>query len=169
MITLTRLSGSPFVLNSDLIERIDSTPDTVITLIDGSKYVVTEEMHKIVAAIRIHRAEVIALSGYVQVSATLEEFASEPDHPSGAPEPLAHQRPVRLAVVAPPTENPTDGLATDRSATPAQEPPGDRPAGPRGTLEEPGPGLLAPDPLGPLAAVPSYGTSGRGLRTEGPA
>lgn len=37
LITLTRLSGSAFVLNSDLIERIDSTPDTVITLIDSKK------------------------------------------------------------------------------------------------------------------------------------
>ncbi len=36
MILLTRLSGSPFVLNSDLIERIDSAPDTIVTLVDGS-------------------------------------------------------------------------------------------------------------------------------------
>ena len=32
MIMLTRLSGSRFVLNSDLIERVDATPDTVISL-----------------------------------------------------------------------------------------------------------------------------------------
>ena len=42
MIMLTRLSGSAFVLNSDLIERLDSTPDTVVTLVDGKKYVVAE-------------------------------------------------------------------------------------------------------------------------------
>ena len=42
MIMLTRLSGSVFALNSELIERIDSTPDTVITLVDGKKYVVAE-------------------------------------------------------------------------------------------------------------------------------
>ena len=30
MITLTRLSGTVFLLNPDLIERVDSTPDTVI-------------------------------------------------------------------------------------------------------------------------------------------
>ena len=34
MIVLTRLSGSSFVLNCDLIERIDSTPDTVVTVVD---------------------------------------------------------------------------------------------------------------------------------------
>ena len=55
MITLTRLSGSVFVLNSDLIERIDSTPDTVITLVDGKKYVVSESLEEIVAAVRAYR------------------------------------------------------------------------------------------------------------------
>ena len=44
VITLTRLSGSVFALNSDLIERVDSTPDTVITLVDGTKYVVREDL-----------------------------------------------------------------------------------------------------------------------------
>jgi flagellar protein FlbD len=35
MIQLTRLNHVPLVLNSDLIEHIDVTPDTVITLTDG--------------------------------------------------------------------------------------------------------------------------------------
>ena len=42
MIALTRISGQPFVLNCDLIERIDVTPDTVVSLVDGKKYVVLE-------------------------------------------------------------------------------------------------------------------------------
>ncbi|MBJ7358611.1 flagellar FlbD family protein [Nocardioides sp.] len=62
MIRLTRLSGSPFVLNSDLIERIDTTPDTVITLADGTNYVAAESADEIIAAVRMHRAEIIALS-----------------------------------------------------------------------------------------------------------
>jgi flagellar protein FlbD len=62
MITLTRLSGSTFALNADLIERIDSTPDTIVTLVDGRKYVVTEALGEIVAAVRRHRAEILALS-----------------------------------------------------------------------------------------------------------
>jgi flagellar protein FlbD len=60
MITLTRLSGSVFVLNSDLIERIDSTPDSVVTLIDGKKYVVSESLEQIVDAVRAYRSEVVA-------------------------------------------------------------------------------------------------------------
>ena len=42
MISAYATLGSAFVLNSDLIERIDSTPDTVVTLVDGKKYVVAE-------------------------------------------------------------------------------------------------------------------------------
>ena len=67
MIRLTRLSGAPFVLNADLIERIDRTPDTVITLGDGTKYVAAEDIDTVVTAIRMHRAEIIALSQYVRV------------------------------------------------------------------------------------------------------
>src|SRR5512139_1317989 len=60
MITLTRLSGSVFVLNSDLIERIDSTPDSVVTLMDGKKYVVSESLEEIIDAVRSYRSEVVA-------------------------------------------------------------------------------------------------------------
>lgn len=65
MITLTRLSGSAFVLNSDLIERIDSTPDTVVTLVDGKKYVVTETLAEIIDSVRTYRAHVIAVSALI--------------------------------------------------------------------------------------------------------
>ena len=42
MIHVTRLNGKSFVLNSDLIETMEETPDTVITLQGGNKYVVSE-------------------------------------------------------------------------------------------------------------------------------
>jgi flagellar protein FlbD len=60
MITLTRLTGAAFALNPDLIERIDSTPDTVITLVDSTKYLVREDLHEVVAAVLDFRAEVLA-------------------------------------------------------------------------------------------------------------
>ncbi|MXG87959.1 flagellar FlbD family protein [Nocardioides flavescens] len=68
MIRLTRLSGDEFVVNSDLIERIDQTPDSVVTLVDGTKYVVVEDIDTVVRAIRHHRAEIIAMSEQLRVS-----------------------------------------------------------------------------------------------------
>jgi flagellar protein FlbD len=65
MITLTRLSGSVFVLNADLIERLDSTPDTVVTLVDGKKYVVAETLAEITALVRTWRGEIIAAGSHL--------------------------------------------------------------------------------------------------------
>ena len=62
MITLTRLNGQPFALNPDLIERLDVTPDTVVTLIDGAKYLVSEPLDAVIDAIRRFRASVVALA-----------------------------------------------------------------------------------------------------------
>jgi flagellar protein FlbD len=60
MINLTRLNGQAFVLNCDLIERVDATPDTVLTLVDGTKYVVTESPAEVVERVRSFRSSVIA-------------------------------------------------------------------------------------------------------------
>ena len=62
MITVTRLNGPAFALNPDLIERIESTPDTVITLVDGAKYVVCESVDELVTRVRESKASIIALS-----------------------------------------------------------------------------------------------------------
>lgn len=51
MIRLTRLNSSSFVLNCDLIEIMESTPDTVITLSNGKKYVVAESIEEVVAMV----------------------------------------------------------------------------------------------------------------------
>ncbi len=42
MIKVTRLNGSAFTLNALYIERVESFPDTTITLTTGSKYVVLD-------------------------------------------------------------------------------------------------------------------------------
>lgn len=47
MIKLTRLNQLPFYLNSDLIEHIDSTPDTVVSLTSGQKFLVTESPEEV--------------------------------------------------------------------------------------------------------------------------
>lgn len=48
MIRLTRFNGTEYVLNSNLIETIESTPDTVITTVDGHRYIVTETVDEII-------------------------------------------------------------------------------------------------------------------------
>lgn len=57
MIQLTRLNHVPLVLNSDLIEHVDVTPDTVVTLTTGQKIVVLESAEEVVErTIRYRRA-----------------------------------------------------------------------------------------------------------------
>lgn len=51
MIRLTKLNKSSFVLNCDLIEIMESTPDTIITLSNGKKYVVIESVDEVVAKV----------------------------------------------------------------------------------------------------------------------
>lgn len=51
MIQVTRLNGKQFVLNSDLIESMEATPDTVITLTGGNKYVVSETTEELIRRI----------------------------------------------------------------------------------------------------------------------
>lgn len=48
MITLTKLNGTKFVLNCDLIETIQENPDTTIRLSNGNVYIVKEPSDMVV-------------------------------------------------------------------------------------------------------------------------
>ena len=48
MITLTKLNGTKFVLNCDLIESIQENPDTTIRLSNGNVYIVKEPSDMVV-------------------------------------------------------------------------------------------------------------------------
>ena len=48
MIELTRLNGTPIMLNSDLIKTAEASPDTMLTLINGEKMIVREDTAEIV-------------------------------------------------------------------------------------------------------------------------
>jgi len=63
MIQLTRLNKTAVVLNSDLIEFIDTTPDTVITLTTGQKVVVLESSEEIVERVIRFRRSLTGVSG----------------------------------------------------------------------------------------------------------
>ena len=60
MIVVTRLAGPQFAVNPDLIQRIETTPDTILTLIDGTKYVIAESLADVTNRIVTYRATVVA-------------------------------------------------------------------------------------------------------------
>jgi flagellar protein FlbD len=60
MILLTRLNGSQVGINPDLLERLEHNPDTVLCLIDGTRYVVSETLDEVVGAIIEFRARVLS-------------------------------------------------------------------------------------------------------------
>ncbi|HAS07041.1 MULTISPECIES: flagellar FlbD family protein [Clostridia] len=70
MIDVTRLNGKNFVLNAELIEVMEETPDTVITLTTGHKYVVKESLDEVLDRIMTYKRNII---GNIQVVKTEAE------------------------------------------------------------------------------------------------
>jgi flagellar protein FlbD len=60
MIGLTKLNGRAVVVNADLIETIESTPDTVISLVTGKKFVVLESAGSVVDKVISYRRKAAA-------------------------------------------------------------------------------------------------------------
>ena len=60
MIRVTRLNGERFALNPDLVERVEGHPDTVVFLVDGTRYVVAESVDDVLDEIREYRASILA-------------------------------------------------------------------------------------------------------------
>jgi flagellar protein FlbD len=60
MIELTRLNGSPLVVNSDLIKTAEAAPDTMLTLITGEKLIVREDCTEIIERVIAYRARLLA-------------------------------------------------------------------------------------------------------------
>jgi flagellar protein FlbD len=60
VIRVTRLNGERFALNPDLVERVEGHPDTVVFLVDGTRYVVTESVEDVLVEIREYRASILA-------------------------------------------------------------------------------------------------------------
>lgn len=92
MIVLTRLNGSQFAINPDLVERIVENPDTTITLVDGSNHIVTESLDLVITIIADFRADIVA-----RASLRREELLAGQPHLEAVPNrPLsAHDGHVR--------------------------------------------------------------------------
>lgn len=61
MIIVTRLNGSEIVVNADLIETIEATPDTIVTLVDGTRYLVEERPQVLIDRVKAFRAAVLRM------------------------------------------------------------------------------------------------------------
>jgi flagellar protein FlbD len=59
VVLVHRLKGEPLFLNADLIESIEAMPDTVVTLADGRRLVLSDEPQAIVDRIRTYRASIL--------------------------------------------------------------------------------------------------------------
>jgi flagellar protein FlbD len=59
MIRLTRINHVPLVLNADLIEHVETTPDTVISMTNGQKFVVLESADDVIQKVIEFRREIL--------------------------------------------------------------------------------------------------------------
>lgn len=60
MIDVTRMNDKTLTLNSDLIESVEETPDTVITLTTGKKIIVKESRQEIKNLVILYKREIAA-------------------------------------------------------------------------------------------------------------
>ncbi len=58
VIYLTRLDGSQLVVNADLIETVEHTANTVITLVDGKRLIVATPVEEVVEEIVAFRQRI---------------------------------------------------------------------------------------------------------------
>lgn len=59
MIRLTRINDAPFYVNADLIEFVDATPDTVLTLSNGEKVRVRERAEEVVERVIAYKRGIL--------------------------------------------------------------------------------------------------------------
>ncbi|TDN42837.1 flagellar protein FlbD [Curtobacterium flaccumfaciens] len=83
MIVVTRLNGSGFAVNPDLVERIQETPDTTLIMVDGAKYIVRESMAEVIDRIAAYRARIVTIA-----------YGSEPRNATGPQPTLAAVAPI---------------------------------------------------------------------------
>lgn len=55
MIRLTRMNGTDVVINADLIEFVETTPDTLVTLVTGKKIPVRETTEQLIERVVSYR------------------------------------------------------------------------------------------------------------------
>ena len=90
MIRLTRLNQVPLVINSDLIEHVEITPDTVIALTTGQKILVLETADEVIE--RVVRFRRTILEGLTACHGPVYPPASPAALPGGETAPERNER-----------------------------------------------------------------------------
>jgi len=62
MIQLTRLNHVPLIVNADLIEHVEVTPDTVVALTTGQKFLVLESADEVVEKVVDYRRSIMNMA-----------------------------------------------------------------------------------------------------------
>lgn len=65
MISVTRLNGKSIIINALLIETVEDTPDTVITLITGKKIMVLETVQEVVGSTQSYMQSIGSVKGTI--------------------------------------------------------------------------------------------------------
>jgi flagellar protein FlbD len=76
VIQITRLDHTPLVINCDLIEMVEATPDTLLSLTTGRKVLVKESVAEVVARVVAHKQRVLGHP------AALKAEGDPPRHPA---------------------------------------------------------------------------------------
>ena len=73
MISVTRLNGTKIWLNAILIEMVEETPDTYITLTTGKRFIVLEKAEEVVQLVRAYHSEIGIHQAAIKVVQQTEE------------------------------------------------------------------------------------------------
>ncbi|WP_379126539.1 flagellar FlbD family protein [Paenibacillus sp. sgz500958] len=74
MISVTRLNGMPMWLNALLVEIVEESPDTYITLVTGKRLIVLEKADEVIAKIKEYNKDIGSHTATIKVQ-SLEELS----------------------------------------------------------------------------------------------
>jgi len=57
LIFVTRFDGKKIVVNAELIEMVENTPDTIITMTTGKKITIKEKIDEVVSLVKTYKKE----------------------------------------------------------------------------------------------------------------
>jgi flagellar protein FlbD len=77
---VTRLNGKQFVINSDLIETMEATPDTVVLLTTGNKYVLLESLDTLIDRIAVFRRRCRLADGVNKEDQGMAAYSADADN-----------------------------------------------------------------------------------------